>query len=170
MKLCRGCERSLPKSAFGSNRASSDGLYYRCKECRLAYDKAWREANRDKDRAGSARWREAHPERARERIVVWREANDRKPHDASYRERNGSVIRSHAHRRRLLIAEAFIEDVDIVYLFERDRGICGICRLEVDWDMASIDHVIPVSKGGEHSYANTQLAHRRCNSGKKDKI
>lgn len=27
----------------------------------------------------------------------------------------------------------------------------------------SLDHVIPMSKGGAHSYANTQLAHWLCN-------
>jgi 5-methylcytosine-specific restriction endonuclease McrA len=27
----------------------------------------------------------------------------------------------------------------------------------------SLDHVIPISKGGSHTYANTQCAHLLCN-------
>ena len=30
----------------------------------------------------------------------------------------------------------------------------------------SIDHIVPLSKGGEHSYANCALAHTGCNSAK----
>lgn len=48
-------------------------------------------------------------------------------------------------------------------LHERDRGLCGICGLYVPLAHASIDHVIPMSKGGTHIWGNVQLAHRRCN-------
>jgi 5-methylcytosine-specific restriction endonuclease McrA len=34
----------------------------------------------------------------------------------------------------------------------------------------SLDHVIPISAGGEHSKANTQLAHLGCNAKKQAKI
>ena len=34
---------------------------------------------------------------------------------------------------------------------------------------ASLDHVIPIARGGEHSYANTQIAHLTCNIRKRDK-
>jgi 5-methylcytosine-specific restriction endonuclease McrA len=29
---------------------------------------------------------------------------------------------------------------------------------------ASMDHLVPLSKGGDHSWANVALAHRSCNS------
>jgi 5-methylcytosine-specific restriction endonuclease McrA len=29
-----------------------------------------------------------------------------------------------------------------------------------------IDHVVPLARGGEHTYANTACAHRRCNQAK----
>lgn len=35
---------------------------------------------------------------------------------------------------------------------------------------ATIDHIIPLSKGGTHTYNNVQLAHYICNSKKSDKI
>ena len=64
-----------------------------------------------------------------------------------------------------------MEHVDINVLIERDFGLCQICkepiRLDVDYlhDLAPTrDHITAVSNGGEHSYANTQLAHRICNN------
>lgn len=33
---------------------------------------------------------------------------------------------------------------------------------------ASLDHVVPMSKGGGHTYANTQCSHLKCNVDKKN--
>ena len=62
-------------------------------------------------------------------------------------------------------------------LFRRDRGKCQLCgkRLEfiADYnaeDYPTIDHIVPVSKGGRHTWDNVQLACRRCNSAKRDYI
>lgn len=83
--------------------------------------------------------------------------------------------------RRLLrsnaIEGAFVEVVEVEVLAERDGFICQLCDYAVDMTArhpdkwcATVDHVIPVSLGGEHSYANTQLAHFRCNSSKGNRV
>lgn len=60
----------------------------------------------------------------------------------------------------------------IVYrdVFDRDGWSCGICSEPVDpatdWPdplSASLDHILPLSKGGPHTMANVQLAHLDCN-------
>ena len=33
----------------------------------------------------------------------------------------------------------------------------------------TVDHIVPLSKGGTHTWNNVQLAHMACNSGKCDK-
>lgn len=63
---------------------------------------------------------------------------------------------------------------------ERFSDICQICGLPVDDTEISkghikrmyptIDHIIPLSKGGTHTWDNVQLAHMSCNSGKCDKV
>lgn len=76
-------------------------------------------------------------------------------------------------RKRGVDAEVF-ESVEI---FERDNWLCGICGTPVDaglvwpdpWS-ATLDHVVPLSKGGAHTRANTQLAHARCNLSKGDSL
>ena len=68
-------------------------------------------------------------------------------------------------------------------LYERDNGICKLCGHPCDWEdytrsgetfiagdyYPSIDHIKPLSKGGEHNWSNVQLAHRICNSIKSDR-
>ena len=58
------------------------------------------------------------------------------------------------------------------------QEVCAICGKPVDKTLksphplsATVDHIIPVSKGGHPSdLANLQLAHRCCNREKSDKI
>lgn len=38
------------------------------------------------------------------------------------------------------------------------------------WKMATIDHIIPLSKGGKHKMANLAVACKQCNSEKGDNI
>jgi hypothetical protein len=72
--------------------------------------------------------------------------------------------------RRVRMKNAFVESVDYLTVFEKNNWICQLCNRPVSKlrdkrlvDSASLDHIIPISKGGEHSYANTQLAHLSCN-------
>lgn len=58
------------------------------------------------------------------------------------------------------------------------QRVCGICGHEVDFSLKfphplspTIDHIIPVAKGGHPSdIANLQLAHFYCNRQKSDKL
>jgi 5-methylcytosine-specific restriction endonuclease McrA len=68
-------------------------------------------------------------------------------------------------------------------LFQRDKGICYLCGKECNYNdyhwndrgafivgkfYPSIDHVVPLSLGGTHTWDNIKLAHISCNSKKKD--
>lgn len=68
-------------------------------------------------------------------------------------------------------------------LYKRDKGICSICGGICDWSdytmqgnsfiagnyYPSIDHIKPIAKGGLHEWNNVKLAHRICNTLKRDK-
>jgi 5-methylcytosine-specific restriction endonuclease McrA len=69
------------------------------------------------------------------------------------------------------------ERVDIKILLERDNYKCGICNKRVNanynWEdqyAATIDHIIPLSLGGEHTYQNTRIAHNICNRRRSNRI
>lgn len=88
-------------------------------------------------------------------------------------------------RRRNLIQAAMVDkDITVEGLYRRDNGVCAICgkpcnledytvrdgfKICGDW-YPSIDHIIPLAKGGLHSWDNVQLAHRRCNWEKSDNV
>lgn len=50
-------------------------------------------------------------------------------------------------------------------VLERDGFVCGICGDEIEDDL-HIDHIRPVSRGGETVLDNLQPAHARCNLSK----
>ena len=67
-------------------------------------------------------------------------------------------------------------------LYKRDKGICHICNKKCDYEdyiykgdtfiagnyYPSVDHVIPINKGGTDNWDNLKLAHRICNTLKSD--
>jgi 5-methylcytosine-specific restriction endonuclease McrA len=71
-----------------------------------------------------------------------------------------------ARKRHAPIAEHISLDV----IFIRDHQICSLCHTRVKRKEASVDHIIPLSKGGMHSYVNCALAHKRCNSSKNNRL
>lgn len=55
-------------------------------------------------------------------------------------------------------------------IYLRDRGTCGICGNFVAPDNFSIDHIIPISKGGTYDYDNLQCCCKKCNQLKDDAL
>lgn len=86
-------------------------------------------------------------------------------------------------RRKKLKENGKIDySISLTKLIKRDKSICKLCGDKIDknaYEMQgdtfiakgtypSIDHIIPVSKGGTHTWDNVQLAHCKCNSIKSD--
>lgn len=88
-------------------------------------------------------------------------------------DRTRTVDLNHTHRYRARKRGATVERVRREEIFERDSWMCGICGDPIPKEArhpsplsASLDHVIPLSKGGDHSMSNTQASHLRCNVSK----
>lgn len=76
-----------------------------------------------------------------------------------------------SHRRRARHYGVDYEPINRAKVFDRDGWLCGICGDPIspaakypDLMSASLDHVIPLSRGGGHLYANVQASHFICNS------
>lgn len=72
------------------------------------------------------------------------------------------------------MADAYVEDVSPLKVFEADGWRCHLCGKRIDRYAKkpdpmspSVDHVIPLSKGGLHCYTNCRAAHYGCNSAKR---
>ena len=77
-------------------------------------------------------------------------------------------------RRALERGARRAERVDPIAVFERDGWRCQFCGVKTprrlrgscDARAPELDHIMPVSKGGEHTYRNTQCLCRSCNGAK----
>ena len=54
-------------------------------------------------------------------------------------------------------------------LFNRDSWMCQYCRVELQWNTITVDHVIPKSHGGPTSWTNCVASCRQCNRIKADR-
>lgn len=56
-----------------------------------------------------------------------------------------------------------------IAVYDRDGYECAYCGAETDDTSRSLDHVMPQSRGGEHTPDNLVVCCRRCNSAKRDR-
>lgn len=84
--------------------------------------------------------------------------------------RRGSKARAR-RRKRFRQAKRPGEVITMAALIERDAGLCQICKRKVSigsWSdgdrlAPTVDHIIPIAHGGDHTWKNVQLAHAQCN-------
>lgn len=98
----------------------------------------------------------------------------RKAHRAATYKTAPSYARRN-HRQRARHHGVEYEPFDPREVFARDGWMCGICHEPIDPALqypdhrsVSLDHIIPLSRGGGHTRDNTQPAHFICNSTKSD--
>lgn len=78
-----------------------------------------------------------------------------------------------ADRRRARLAGVGFVPIDRLKIFERDRWTCQLCFKRIPKRLksphprsATLDHIVPLAEGGEHTVTNVHAAHRLCNSSK----
>lgn len=134
---------------------------------------AWREKNAEYDRERSARYRAEHREERREAERLnakrWRAKNPgySKVQYAANPERFKAKVEK---RRALKRGAGVTEEIVPLVVLERDDGVCGICGDDVDPLNFHVDHIIPLARGGSHTYGNVQVAHPSCNCRKRDQL
>lgn len=97
----------------------------------------------------------------------------------AYRSRHNDLHGKHK-LRTLKFGTAFESGITLDKLVQRDGLTCALCGEVCDWNdkaygscgpnYPTIDHKIPLSKGGGHSWDNVQVAHHKCNSIKGSKV
>jgi hypothetical protein len=119
-------------------------------------------------KARAREWRSANPEKSKARVAEWLSANPDRASAIGHASRVG---------RRGRLAGAIVERFSSAEIFNRDGWACGICGRPIgrhwrhpDPLSASLDHVIPLIRGGMHSRANSQAAHLVCNIRKASKV
>lgn len=140
-KTCGTCNKPKPLADFNFHPHGSGEVGANCRLCLAAASKAWFAANPDY----RAKWRTANADR----------------------------VLDATHRRRALRSGGESEKIDPAVVFERDDFTCQLCSermnmtaLRFDPLGPTLDHVVPLSRGGSHTYVNVQAAHFYCNVSK----
>jgi len=82
-------------------------------------------------------------------------------------------VKYYSPKRRKIYAQG--DHISALVLFELHAWTCFVCHKKInkfvrcpDWNAATIEHILPISKGGTHTWDNVAPAHYRCNLAKGD--
>lgn len=96
---------------------------------------------------------------------------------AAYRKRHPDKHVQVQQRRRTRKGGSHTELFTHEDVVSHSGADCHLCGIPIDYSLTypdpmskSLDHVIPLSKGGAHTLSNVKMAHLRCNSKKGDRI
>lgn len=147
--------------------------------------RAWEEKNLAKVIEYRAQWARDNPESGRARSKKYREANleecRRKFRDyyaenrdeliqkkLAYAKANPDKINAIVNKRRAtkIGAEGYYDGKEVAILLERQRGLCLCGLVDISDGNHTVDHYIPLSRGGSNNLANLQLLCKPCNSQK----
>lgn len=189
-KRCTKCGETKPQDAFQRHKSTADGLRPECCACASEYQRKYRQRNAVQLKRQKADWAKRIQPRRRKPCLICggpKPAGERRRYcdpcaeiaaeiaaESNRLRASGwsaitrMVDRQYGTPRKL--SKGFIEDVHPLIVIERADGVCGICGGDVDPLNFHVDHIVPLSKGGEHSYANTQAAHPHCNISKGAKV
>lgn len=143
-----------------------------CADHRIAIQRIQSYASRDKIGTECSETECVRPVRARgvcnmhyKRILRSEGRLPNEPWDE--RRRNNYYIRK-TKMDATTAAPVILQDI-----IDRDGTDCALCFEPVDFSLKwpapfskSLDHILPISRGGSHTLANCQIAHLRCNISK----
>ena len=127
------------------------------------YNKWYAEEHREKRRQQKAAWYQANKEKEAQRRKQWNEDNP--DYHAEWKQENSEKCCIYSHNRRSMIRKnggSFTEKEWFGKLEEHDYR-CAICDAHNDDSPMTMDHIIPISRGGRNEISNIQPLCSSCN-------
>lgn len=176
MRVCRDC--GTPEDLL-----SRENL---CRACRKISAAEYYARNRELIKARTRAWTAAQPERKRTTDAAWyvRNRERKAEYDRQYRAENAARIaarnaakvdqrRSYTQARRARKHAATVERFTDFEIYARDDFKCYLCGRVVypalplfDPLKATLEHRVPLARGGAHSRENCATACWECNARK----
>jgi 5-methylcytosine-specific restriction endonuclease McrA len=122
-------------------------IMLRCKPCTKVYNRKLYIERRDKNLAYAAKYRKENPDTTKEIQRKWR-------------SENGKRRKELEHRRRTRKQEngVYVISPKDMRLLERPCAYCG------SNGSITMDHIVPISRGGTHGIGNLVPCCNRCNT------
>lgn len=185
MKRCSKCGGDGP---FNKDSSRPDGLSSWCKECIRTKNRNHYRSNsedaklnatirrvvkRDAVLESSRRYNKKNAEEIALKMAERRRSDpaNAKTIAKRYRQKNKDKVLDRCHVRRARIKNnGPVESISRKRVWERDGGRCWMCCRKVEFEDMHLDHVVPVSRGGVHTYGNVKTACEPCNLAKHAKM
>lgn len=179
--FCKLCSSNLAKEYRKNNKdritQQNKRRYLRNKEKCKIHNKEYRLKNKEKLNNYNKKYQKDNAlkinERKRELYnenIEFKRMKQRK----KYKENIEYKIRKNAYNqnRRKLIRDSglVISPEEIMKLYYQQDGICFYCTTKLDEFTFTIDHYIPLSKGGLHQIENIRISCKNCNCIKYNKM
>lgn len=141
--------------------------------------KDWYEKNKDAEKEKRRAYYQRNKEQSKLRAKAWADNNRAKRLEINKRWRESNVDMTHFYRavRRARLVDARHEPYSRMDVYLSYNGNCHLCGEFISLDQKYpaphsfvIDHVVPLSKGGDDMKSNVAPAHNICNLKKGDRL
>lgn len=165
LKICKKCAVPKDLSQFHKDGAAPDGYRAQCKPCRNGFMAGYYLANADERKAAVQNYRNTNREVVRATDMLRYER---------HKEKRIALATEAVHIRRARInSRPHDEDITFSGLRARDGDNCCYCSTPMTFERnprgkrhpakATLEHVLPISRGGTHTWDNVALACWQCN-------
>jgi 5-methylcytosine-specific restriction endonuclease McrA len=163
-KHCRICNIEKPITDYNQSN-NKDGHRSECKECQSEIYRTWYLNNAERQRNKTKVWRKENPEKVAEQKKRSYKKNPQAQHirNKRWKESNPLKVQEQDLRRRARILNNGTYEVTVKELSKIKNSICLYCGSNKN---ITVEHVIPVSRGGTHSIGNLVPACGSCNYSK----
>ena len=163
--MCALCQQDVPLELMVKSKRVKSGYTNHCKPCARALSKAWREANTEKARASTQAWANKNKSRRRaknrERYALNRDKLIAQT--AQYRKDHPEMVVMYNYRRK---EHSNKNEKFVILSKEINKLLSSLCVKCGTRERITLDHIIPVARGGRHSIGNLQPLCKSCNSSK----
>lgn len=169
---CRACAEQRRRTRMYAEWRQASSEKYEAERRWVACPDCGTERERSPRDTKSTRCLPCQAARRAALLKEWAKANPAKTYASKrkWHESNREVLRANNHRRRVLARSAQSDRFVARDIFERDGWACQICGVALDSTIKfpdplspSLDHIVPISRGGTHTLDNVQAACMGCN-------
>ena len=168
---CKVCINSRARESYKRNPASalenSKRFYSRNKIKRLDQIKLWQVKNQAQIKAKASDWESNNKQRRSIQRLNWQQSNAEKvkQYSKNWAKNNQQKVNLKTQRRRARFLKSDIRIISKKDSMRLNNSLCFYCNQKA----TSLDHVIPLSRGGRHSIGNLVSCCKTCNSSKNEK-
>lgn len=169
-KVCSSCKEKKETHLFSIDKSTRDGRQSMCKDCHKKSRRQSYLKNKEKEKARAADWLKRYPEKKAKQQSAWYNKNRERVIEKSkqWAVNNRAEFKINQHNRRVKIRNTHtpITKEQWNFLLEYSHYKCMCCGSS---ESLSLDHIVPISRGGKNTFQNIQVLCRRCNSTKSAK-